>query len=211
MIRINLLSEGRRPVVARKAKSPLSFGDQDPSLIILSAGLVLGLLVAFGWYFSVKTKLDRVGDKVKQAEREVKELEPILKEVEDFKRKKRELSTKIEIITDLTSKRRGPVNVMDRISRALPDLLWLRSMTVRGKTVSLAGEAMNTSAIATFIENLTLVPEFQEPNTKNVRRGRQGSSYSFSLSFRFQDPEPPAPEGEATVEGGAAGEAQAAP
>jgi type IV pilus assembly protein PilN len=193
MIRINLISEGRRPVVARKARPKMSLGGQDPSLMILVAGLVVGLLIGAGWYFTVKSQLEAVNVKIQKAKKEIKELEPILKEVKDFKKKKRELNNKIEIIQDLHKKRRGPVEILDRVSKALPDLVWLNSMTVHGKTVSLSGEAMNTNAIAAFIENITLVPEFREPTPKNVRRGKGGRSYSFSLSFRF-DPPKPAPE-----------------
>ena len=38
MIRINLLSEGRRPVVARKAKPTLSLGGQDPIEATFNSG-----------------------------------------------------------------------------------------------------------------------------------------------------------------------------
>ena len=203
MIRINLISEGRRPVVARKAKPKLSLGDQDPALFMLAGGAILGVLIALGLYLSVNSELKKADAKVAAAKKEVNELKPILREVEEFKKKQRELKTKIEIISDLSNKRRGPVNIMDKVSRALPDLVWIRTMDVKGKTVTISGEAMNTVAIAAFIENLGLVPEFQEPNTKNIRRGRDGRTYSYSLNFKYEHPKPPEPEAE-----GAEGESQ---
>ena len=198
MIRINLISEGRKPVVARKSKAKVNLGEQDPSLLFLGAGTLLGILVALGWYLLVSSQLKSVQEEVRAADREVKELEPILKEVDAFKRQRQELNTKIELITELTAKRRGPVHLMDRISRALPDLVWLASMEVRGKNVKLSGQALNTNAIASFIENLSLVPEFREPDTQNVRRVK-GSTYSFQIDFLFELPKPPA-EGEEAVE-----------
>ncbi|MEM1202782.1 MAG: PilN domain-containing protein [Acidobacteriota bacterium] len=191
MIRINLLSEGRRPVVARKSKPKLGLGNQDPSLLFLIGGLVLGLLISGGWIYALNSDLDVVKGKIKKAKKEVKELEPILKEVKAFKQKKEELNTKITLISDLNAKRKGPVFVMDEVSRALPDLVWLRSMNVKGKTVSLNGTAFNTNAVATFIENLALVPEFKEPDTKNVQRSNRGKTYSFRISFRYELPKPP--------------------
>ncbi len=115
MIRINLLSEGRRPVVARKTRPKISLGDQDPSLFFLSAGLVLGLLVAGVWWMAQTAKIKAVDADIRVAQREVDELRPILKEVNDFKAKQRELERKIKVINDLTLNQQGPVHFMDRV------------------------------------------------------------------------------------------------
>ena len=206
MIRINLISEGRRPVVARKSKPKIALGDQDPSLYILAAGLVVGALVVLGWYLALNAQVDSRKEKIRKAKKEVEELKPILKEVNDFKRKKRRLSRKIEIITDLDSKRRGPVSIMDEVSKALPELVWLNNMQVRGKRVNLRCRTLNFNGIAAFIENLKKVPAFTEPVTKNIKRGRRGS-YSFNISLRYNPPKPaeeeaPATEGEGAEGGG---------
>ncbi len=212
MIRINLLSEGRRPVVARRTRPKISIGDQDPSLYFLSSGLVLGLLIAGGWWFILNRQVRAVDADIRVAQREVNELRPILQEVNDFKAKQRELERKIKVINDLTLKQQGPVHIMDRVSRALPDLVWLKTMNFRGRTVDLVGTAFNTNAIASFIENLDKVPEFREPDTKDISRGRGGSAYSFRISFRFdQRVEPAEKKEEAAPAGPAAAAAQAAP
>lgn len=192
MIRINLLSEGRRPVVARKTRPKISIGDQDPSLYFLSGGLVLGLLIVGGWWMVRNAKMKEVDAEIRVAQREVNELRPILKEVKDFKAKQRELERKIQVINDLTLKQQGPVHIMDRVSRALPDLVWIRTMTFRGRNVDLAGTAFNTNAIASFIEALDKVPEFREPDTKDVARAA-GGTYTYRISFRFDQAPPPAP------------------
>lgn len=206
MIRINLLSEGRRPVVARKARPKLSLGDQDPSLYFLTGGLVLGLLIALGWWYSLSRRLKEVDADIRVAEREVEKLRPILEEVKSFKAKQRELERKITVINDLTLKQEGPVQIMDRVSRALPDLVWLNTMNFRGRTVDLVGTAFNTNAIASFIENLDKVPEFREPDTNDIARAPNGASYNFRISFRFDQrkPEKPQDEAPATPEAAAA-------
>ncbi|MEM6795755.1 MAG: PilN domain-containing protein [Acidobacteriota bacterium] len=195
MIRINLISEGRRPVVARKAKSKLTLGEQDPSLYILTAGLVVGLLVALGFYLSLNSDLEQQREKVAKAQKEKEALAPILKEVEDFKKKRRRLQQKIEIIEGLNSQRRGPVTVMDEVSQALPELVWLSSMEVRGKTVRMKAQTLNWNSIAAFIENLKRVETFAEPNTSNIRSSAS-NSYTFDLSFNFTVPKPEQEEGE---------------
>ncbi len=189
MIRINLLAEGRRPVIARKAKPKFSLGDQDPSAYILAAGILLAALIAGGQWFLLSREIKGLDGRISVAQAEVDALRPILQEVEDFKAKKAELQRKIDVITELTLLQEGPVHIMDKVSRALPELLWIRTMNVRGRRVEVAGTAFNTTAIAAFIENLDKVPEFFEPEPGSVVQDR-GSTYNFQIAFTFVQEEP---------------------
>lgn len=202
MIRINLLSEGRRPVVARRARA--SLGDQDPSFLMLVGGLIIGVLIAGSLWWIQRGKIVEIDGRIERAQREVDELAEIIRKVEDFKTKKADLENKIAVIQDLKRKQKGPVQVMDRISRALPDLLWLDTMTMDGQHVTLRGQALNTAAIASFIGNLHEVPEFNEPDTKDVRAGGRGDQevFQFSIVFDFvQQQEEEDEDGEGSAEG----------
>ena len=196
MIRINLLAEGRRPVVARKAKPKISLGDQDPGNLILLAGLILAVLVTLGWWYRLNSEFRAVEARVRQAQAEYDKLAPIIAEVDEFKAMKEDLDTKIEVIKELKRQRTGPVSIMDNVSRALPDLLWLDQMNVIGSTVTMRGKAFNTNAVATFIENLDKVPEFREPDTRNVVADGNRGTYTFQLSFQFVQPMPEDEEAE---------------
>ncbi len=108
----------------------------------------------------------------------------MIKEVEDYKAKKAELERKIGIINDLKANQRGPVRVMDYVSRALPELLWLDRMTMNATTIEVEGRAFNTNAVATFIENLDRVPEFEEPTLKDATE-QTGGVYKFVIDFNY--------------------------
>ncbi len=205
MIKINLISEGRKPVVARKAKPKLSFGDQDPSALILGAGILIGVLVVGVWWYLLDQEERKINAAVAEANAEVERLRPIIAEVDQFKAKQAALENKITVIKDLKRKQQGPVHIMDEISKAIPDLLWLDRMTLQGTFVTLQGQAFNTSAIAAFIENLNRVVEFKEPDTKSIQQNRDGGSYSFQIHFSFvqQEPPPEAEEDAAAPAGGA--------
>lgn len=189
MIRINLLAEGRRPVIARKSKPKLSLGDQDPSVLLLTGGILLGALIAGGQWWMLNSETKSLDGRIGVAQAEVDALRPILEEVADFKAKKEELQRKIDVITELTLLQQGPVHIMDKVSRALPELLWLTQMNVRGRRVDLVGTAFNTTAIAAFIENLDKVPEFHEPEPGSVNQDR-GGIYSFRIAFTFVQDQP---------------------
>ena len=183
MIRINLLSEGRQPAVARR-KVSLSGSGNLGNYALIGLALVALLAGLLHWYLK--------SSELKRVRQEVDRLAPIIREVEEFKAKKAEMERKIGVIRDLRRNQYGPVQIMDEVSRALPDLMWLTSMTQKSNKVTLQGEAFNTNAVATFIDNLDQVPEFQEPNLKDTnRRGtRGGNSFRFVIDFNYSPPKP---------------------
>jgi type IV pilus assembly protein PilN len=189
MIKINLLAEGKRAVI-RKAKTPL-MERRDYGPWILGGLAVLGLLIWGGYWFFLHQKIKQRDQEIVVAQKEVDELAPIIKEVEGYKLKKAELEHKIAVINNLKANQRGPVKLMDQVSRALPELLWLDSMEVAGSNVSLVGQAFNTNAVANFIENLDKVPEFEEPILQNT--AQQGPVYGYHVTFTFAIAPPPPP------------------
>src|SRR5438270_6958405 len=124
MIKINLLSEGKR-TVRKAAKTPSVLQGQDIGLWLLAAGLLLGVAATAGYWWKLNGDIDAQKTEIASANQEVERLAAVIKEVEDYKHKKAELERKIKLINDLKLNQRGPVRVMDHISRALPELLWL--------------------------------------------------------------------------------------
>ena len=185
MIKINLLSEGKRTV--RKAKSTAAalkgLEGKDIGQWLLVVGLLLGVReLALNWWL-LKT------EEVQRAQHEVEQMAAVIKEVEDYKTKKSELERKIGVISDLKANQRGPVRVMDYISRALPELLWLDRMKMTADTIEIEGRAFNTNAVANFIENLDKVPEFDEPILKSTEQQggtpQGGGIYKFVINFHY--------------------------
>jgi type IV pilus assembly protein PilN len=183
MIKINLLSEGKRPAAVRK-KSATKLEGQDIGQWMLLAGIVAGLLAFAAAWWMQNEKVKAKQEEAAAAQREVDQLASVIKEVEDYKAKKAELERKIGIINDLKANQRGPVRVMDYVSRALPELLWLDNMTMKSDSISVEGRAFNTNAVANFIDNLDKVPEFDEPTLKTTDL-QQGGIYKFRVDFNY--------------------------
>jgi type IV pilus assembly protein PilN len=186
MIKINLLSEGKRPAAVRKVKVPaaLRLEGQDVGQWMLAVGLLAGVLaLALSWWMWDK-RVEEKREEVAAAQREVDALAAVIKEVEDYKAKKTELERKIGIINDLKANQRGPVRVMDYISRALPELLWLDRMVMKADTIEIEGRAFNPNAVANFLENLDKVAEFDEPVLKGTDQ-QTGGIYKFVVEFHY--------------------------
>ncbi len=183
MIKINLLVEARAEKVAR---APLiSFGAANLNNYILVGLLVIGMAVVGIRYWHLSSQLRSLTGEIATNQREYDRLKPIIAEVESFKKKNAELKHKIDVIEQLKRNQNGPVRIMDEVSKALPDLLWLTNMTLSGDVLSLQGQAMNDNAIANLISNLKASPFIpQEPVLRIMSQDTRGI-WSFDLSCRF--------------------------
>jgi len=191
MIRINLLAEGKKPVVTKKKQTAggglkAILESENLSFYALLAVAAIGLMVVGGRYGLLENRISTLSEEVQTFEKEVKELEPIIREVEEFKANKLELERKVSVINQLKANQRGPVRIMDYVSRALPELLWLNRMQVGSQAITISGEAFNTNAVANFMENLDRFPEFKEPVLKDT--SQKGGIYTFTLSFNYDFP-----------------------
>ena len=188
MIKINLLAEGR-PRVSKPRKAAGTSLSGEPANLWLVIVLALAVLVIVGQYFRLQSTINSKRDEIAVVQREVDELKPIIAEVEQFELRKAELEHKISVINTLKEKQRGPVKIMDEVSRALPEMLWLTKMVVRGNTITVNGQAFNTNAVANFIDNLDQVDAFAEPVLRDTaqrrNRGSAGEVFSFVVTFSF--------------------------
>ncbi|HEY0141553.1 MAG TPA: PilN domain-containing protein [Thermoanaerobaculia bacterium] len=148
--------------------------------------LLLGALAAGGYWFYQKQQLAERQETIAQRKLIADRLESIIKEVEDFQKRKDNLQQRIDLINELKKNQKGPVRIMDQISRDLPDLVWLDSMTINAGRVTLAGRGLNPNAIALFIENVKNDPYFEEPQVGAMTQASVTPLvYTFDMNFAF--------------------------
>ncbi len=182
MIKINLIAEGKRPTSVRKIKPVLE--GKDLAQWVLGAAIIASL-IGFGvWWWLLHRQIATKDDEIAQAQQKVEELAPVIRQVEDFKAKKAEIERKLGVIADLKRAQQGPVHVMDDISKALPELLWIDRLKMTSSNIELEGRALNTNAVANFIENLDKMPAFEEPTLRTTEE-QPGGSYRFVVDFNY--------------------------
>ncbi len=182
MIKINLLVEARAEKVARKPL--ISIGIQGLNNFILAGVLLVGLLAVGVTYWRLSTTLNAIEKEIAVNQKEYDRLKPIIAEVEKFKKNNTELKHKIEVIEKLKANQYGPVRIMDEVSKALPDLLWLSDLNLSGNTITLKGRALNENAVANFISNLDASPYFAEPTLRIMSQDNKGV-FSFDMACTF--------------------------
>ena len=184
MIRINLLSEARA-AAARKKTGTAPTGARLNNLILLG-GVAVGILYIGVMALLLTSRSRHLDEEIAKAQEEVARLRSIIDEVKGYELKKASLESKIQLINNLKTNQRGPVRLMDEISRALPDLVWLTELTVSGDQVTLKGRTLSPNAVATYLENLKKSPFFAEPVFRNLGReaGSQGL-YVWEMTLTF--------------------------
>ena len=150
MIRINLLpiKETERALGRR----------QQMSLVAL--GLVTTLLIMVIPYLVQGRKLSVLDGRIATLTKEVQAMNLQVREVRDIDRLKREVQTKLQIIEDLNRKRVGPSRVLDDLSLASPENLWLIDFNEVGSAATFTGLALDNETIAKFMRQLQASPYF---------------------------------------------------
>ena len=187
MIKINLAREGR--AVRGAAAAPAAAAAAGPSNlnnVFMVGGAILGLVIGGGWWLIESRKLSERKDTVAVKTAEAQRLDAIIKEVEEFQKRKDSLQKRIDLINQLKQNQKGPVRVMDRISQDLPDLVWLDKLTMSGGSINISGRGLNPNAIANFVENVKNDPLFEEPDLSTLSQQQPNPPvYTFEMTFHF--------------------------
>lgn len=183
MIRINLLAVERGPAT-RAAIIPAAHR------VTLAASLILlGTALAVGWWFwSLRQTSIQLDRDIAQAEVETQQLRSVLSQVQKFEARKAQLQQRVTLIEQLRRGQTGPVHMLDEISRALPDRLWLTEITQKGDVVSIQGRTITLPALSDFVANLQNSPYFQRPVeivSSSVETDAQGELVRFVVRAIF--------------------------
>jgi len=162
MIRINLLAVEREK---RKAAGPrgLSVGQR---LTIACSIILVAAAVSIVWWFWHLQQVDRQLDRdIAAAEQETVRLREVLGQVQKFSAQQAQLQQRVALIEELRKGQTGPVHMLDQVSRALPDRLWLTQMKDDPKDGSTAidGVATSMTALSDFVANLEASGYFKRP------------------------------------------------
>lgn len=183
MIRINLL--GSVPRMARRAWLP---ADQTAA----AAGLAMLLLTAVvvgGWWWQTERSLRAVDAQIAAAQSDLARLKSVAALVDRSVARKLELTERLGLIDRLHRTQRAPVELMETISRAVPDGLWLLELKQVGATLQIEGRAISLTALTDFVEHLQTSGRFGRPIdivTTNMEVVQDASVVRFALKASAQ-------------------------
>lgn len=193
MIKINLLEVEKERKTKKAAGGPVTPGGPVPTGVLAIALIGLGVAALAFNYIRTSAKLSDLTADVARMRAKKAELEPYIKRVDELEKRRDELQKKNEAIEQLRSQRTIPVHIMDEVSRALPDYLWVTSLTLKGSTLAIDGTTLQDQAISAFMKNLEasqFIGTCSLIETKDVSRGAAGQSQgtTFKISAPVTNP-----------------------
>ena len=193
MIRINLLAVERD---AKKKKATFQAGQK----VAVACGFILMLTGGVvGWRYWLlareSVELDReIADKQAQAAR----LHGIIQQVQQFEQQKAQLQQRVVLIEQLRKSQKGPVHMLDQLSRSLPAMMWLTGLKQDTEAVTIEGKSTTQTGVSDFVNNLEssgyfkksvdIVSSISDPPTQTTPE-----IVKFTLKAVFVTPGEPAP------------------
>jgi len=184
MIKINLLAEKGQTKAKSSSPSAIQTEGMGSGQNLLLIGLLaVGVLIAGGWWWSLKGTTAQLKTDIEVADAELERLAEVRRKRDEYTRQKELLERKIELITNLKKQQAAPVHILDQISKNLPDFLWLESMTSTANAISVSGKATTYNAVSNFYGNLNESGHFLDVTLGRTFEVPEG--VSFSLTCRF--------------------------
>jgi type IV pilus assembly protein PilN len=145
MIRINLL-----PYREKAEKE-----DLVRQIILLSGSLVLFVLIIVAVHLYVKVSISGLETKIKEAEAKMVVLDKKVGDIEGFKRDKRDVEQKLQVIKSLEGNRLFPVQMLDELNTLVPERdIWLERLSQTSSELRIEGVARSNDVVARFMKSL---------------------------------------------------------
>ena len=158
MIRINLLVDaggraGRRPVI-----------DLGQRVTVACSVILVVTVVVIGWRFwSMRQQATQLSQELIAADQEIARLNPVLARVQASDTQRAQLALRVGLIEELREGQGGPVRMLDELSRALPDGLWLSELEQPDGALVVRGQALALGSLSDFVANLESSGYFGSP------------------------------------------------
>jgi Tfp pilus assembly protein PilN len=191
MIKVNLLSPEKKEVTGLAAEAPSFEEERESKLstgaIVAAAAITLGIIGFM--YITQANTISQKRDHLQERRARKQQLDKVLKTIAELEKTRKMLENKVKLITQLKSQQQDTVKMMDELSNALPDWVWLTGLTFSNRTLTMRGKTLGNNLISDFINNLKGTGAFSNINFPGSVRKKQGGLdiFEFSISCVYKE------------------------
>lgn len=189
MIRINLLAVDRERTRRRAKFQTAQKVTVGSSLILVAAALIV-----IWWWWALGKASTELDQRIADAERETARLRSLIQQVAQFEQQRAQLQQRVSLIEQLRKGQSGPVHMLDQLSRALPETMWLTDLKQAGDDVTIDGRCTSLTALSDFVANLENSNYFARPveivdsQVEGATQERPSDLIKFTVKAKFVQP-----------------------
>lgn len=158
MIRVNLLQVKTEEPVRRE------WLPTEKRYTILGTVMLVATFVGVGGYWwHLSGQRATVQTQIDTAQAELLRLQRAAELVEEANRRKAELGERLTLIDRLRAGKRGPVSLLETVSRSMPEGLWLTELSQKGNIITMDGRALSITSVTDFAQRMQNSGFFQRP------------------------------------------------
>jgi Tfp pilus assembly protein PilN len=193
MIKVNLLSPEKKEVTGMAAEGPAIEEERESK--IQTGAIVAAAVITFGiigfLYVTQANTITQKRDHLQERRARKAQLDKVLKTIAELEKTKKILERKVQLITKLKSQQQDTVKMMDELSNALPDWVWLTGLTFSGRRLTMRGKTLGNNLISDFINNLKGTGSFTGIHFPGSTRKKQGGLdiFEFSITCSYKEKE----------------------
>lgn len=171
---------------------------QQDFMIMLAAAAAIGVLIWWMWSSSVSSDVEGQTGRNNYIKGQLTQLDEQIVEIKKLEERRAELVSRMEVIQNLQNDRPSIVYIFDQLVRAIPDGVFYTSITRKGPSFTIQGQAVSNTRISSLMRNLNESPWFVSPALETVTAVEDSEASNFVLRVSQE-----AQDSKAESEGGA--------
>lgn len=161
----------------------------------IAAAAMLAIIVVV--HLQIAAMIDYQKSRNNRIAAEIKILNKKIKEIKDLESEKENLIARMKIVEQLQTSRPDVVHLFDELVTTLPEGVYLKTLSQKGKTVTLKGVAQSNARVSSFMRELSKSEWLKDPDLKLIKaEGEKGKkktgqglkSSNFQLSIKQTKP-----------------------
>lgn len=175
---------------------------QEFVAIIIAVAAIAALLVIFA-HTALSKQISDQEERNIYIKNEIATLDKQIKEIDELQKRRDELLSRMKVIQDLQGHRPIIVRVFDEMVRAVPDGIYLTSISRKGDQFSITGLAETNNQVSNFMRNLNASPWFKDaslstvvaeqqvkpqPGVKGAKPSMEAKGNQFTMTVMLEGP-----------------------
>ena len=143
MIRINLMA-------VEHGRTARRFGPELGNKVTLVCGAIfVGVVVMVVWQsFGVREETAR---QLRLVNQDLASMSDVVGRRNEFEAQSAELARRVALIEELRGRQGGPVRMLDQVSRAMPEGVWLTELRQEGADITVQGRATSLTVLSELV------------------------------------------------------------